>query len=242
MSCNIFFSFIPALNVAANSWAEILLLAIAWRSEDALTAGPPSWAWTTIGSGFHEYCIALVWLARRTGIIDLQKTWLFNEICRLWCVFLMTIVSFSCMQGFPIPQVGSGTIAYYNQLFLSKYSKLHGFHSNRKLLSTCSHVGQAFPLDPDTVSPCHSLQEEQQALMKFLESMPREVPEVARSMPHWRQRAAAGWPGWETIFPFHLVLLKKLTGSAGSAVIMWSIGVWDKLFVFAMYHLVAISG
>eukprot|EP00434_Breviolum_minutum_P024174 symbB.v1.2.021340.t1/scaffold1836.1/size99329/11 len=34
--------------------------------------------------------------------------------------------------------------------------------------------------------------EEQQALMKFLESMPREVPEVARSMPHWRQRAAAG--------------------------------------------------
>ena len=45
--------------------------------------------------------------------------------------------------------------------------------------------------------------------MKFLESMPREVPEVARSMPHWRQRAAAGWLGWETIFRFHLVPLKK---------------------------------
>lgn len=50
------------------------------------------------------------------------------------------------------------------------------------------YVGQAFPL----LLPCHFLQEEQQALMKFLESMPREVPEVARSMPHWRQRAAAG--------------------------------------------------
>mmetsp|Transcript_51107 Transcript_51107/g.81710 ORF Transcript_51107/g.81710 Transcript_51107/m.81710 type:complete len:205 (+) Transcript_51107:1-615(+) len=34
--------------------------------------------------------------------------------------------------------------------------------------------------------------EEQKALMRCLESMPKEFPEVARSMPHWRARAAAG--------------------------------------------------
>ena len=33
-------------------------------------------------------------------------------------------------------------------------------------------------------------EEEQQALMRFLELMPKEFPEVARSMPHWRARAA----------------------------------------------------
>ena len=35
-------------------------------------------------------------------------------------------------------------------------------------------------------------EEEQKALMRCLELMPKEFPEVARSMPHWRARAAAG--------------------------------------------------
>ena len=75
-------------------------------------------------------------------------------------------------------------------------SKPHGVHSNFSIAVNMfqRYVGQAFPLLL-TLMPCRRvifLQEEQQALMKFLESMPREVPEVARSMPHWRQRAAAG--------------------------------------------------
>ncbi len=34
----------------------------------------------------------------------------------------------------------------------------------------------------------------------------------------------------------------QLTGSAASVVNLWSIGLWDKLFVFVMQHLVAILG
>ena len=49
-SCSCIFSFITALEANSYSrksfWKHISLsfLVIAWRSQDALTAGPPSWA------------------------------------------------------------------------------------------------------------------------------------------------------------------------------------------------------
>eukprot|EP00435_Cladocopium_sp_Y103_P068359 s2_g31.t1 len=52
------------------------------------------------------------------------------------------------------------------------------------------HKSQAFR---DTSPGFNSVtKEEQKALMRCLELMPKEFPEIARSMPHWRARAAAG--------------------------------------------------